>query len=69
MSREPYLDPAVLASIDAAAVRSAEPYPWQSVVGLLRDEARAELAAALPEVDAFRGVFGRRRRYGRPWKS
>lgn len=64
MNPSDFLDTAKLAAIDAAAVHAAEPFPWQGFDGLLTDAGYRELHGRLPEVEVFRKVVGKRRRYG-----
>ena len=53
-----------LHSSDPASFRNADPFPWVNPAGLLTDDAWARLRAAMPPVELFQPVFGKKRRHG-----
>ena len=59
-----YLNPAVLDSIDPAAFRTREPFPWVNPQYFIRPERYPELLATLPDIGQFRAFFGKQRKHG-----
>lgn len=59
-----YLDRHTLDSIDAAAFRSAEPFPWVNPAGFLAADAFLELANNMPELGGFTAFFAKERKHG-----
>ncbi|MEK7545963.1 MAG: 2OG-Fe(II) oxygenase [Patescibacteria group bacterium] len=59
-----YLDWEVLDGVDAAAFRTARPYPWVNPAHALTDEGRKALRSELPATELFRATFGMERAYG-----
>ena len=61
-----YLDKEQLAAIDCKSFRARTPYPWCNPTGILTEEGFAELTGNMPEVEQFRGFFGKERKHGIP---
>ena len=59
-----YLDYERLESIDVAAYRARDPYPWANPADLLRPEAFEALYENLPDVALFQRFFGKQRKAG-----
>lgn len=59
-----YLNLAALDTLDAAAFRDREPYPWVNPEGLLLEDGYRALLRDLPPVSDFEPVFGKTRKYG-----
>ena len=59
-----YLDKEQLAAIDCKSFRARTPYPWCNPTGILTEEGFAELTGNMPEVEQFRGFFGKQRKHG-----
>lgn len=60
----PYLDTQKMASISAEAFQNNSPFAWSSFDALIRDDGYDELREALPPIERFTPVFGRRRKHG-----
>lgn len=58
------IDPAVLAAVEADVVTAARPFPWCELQRLIRDAAYSQLLEELPQLEIFRKIEGKRRRYG-----
>ncbi|MEE2980827.1 MAG: hypothetical protein VYA71_04700 [Pseudomonadota bacterium] len=59
-----YLDTARLQALNSAAFQGKSPYPWVNPQGLLSAGGFRELTDALPDIDQFERVFGKRRAHG-----
>lgn len=59
-----YLDEDTLASINAAEMQHAAPFPWLSLDHLLTAEGFRTLIAERPALTLFNRVFGKSRKYG-----
>jgi hypothetical protein len=59
-----YLDQEQLSAIDCKSFRAATPYPWCNPTGILTEAGFAELTGNMPEVEQFRGFFGKQRKHG-----
>jgi len=59
-----YLNYAKMETVDGAAFRAQQPYPWINPEGMLTDEAYRALRNNLPDVAMFQKVFGVKRAHG-----
>ena len=59
-----YVDLQTLASIDTAAIRRVDPFPWVNPVGFLTAAGFTELAANLPDLHKFTPSFAKERKHG-----
>jgi len=59
-----YLNSDVLNAIDPAQFRAVEPFPWANPQYFIRPEAYSDLLATMPDIDQFRGFFGKQRKHG-----
>ena len=59
-----FLNPAVIESIDSAAFRAKEPFPWVNPQYFIRPERYLELLASMPDIARFRAFFGKQRKHG-----
>ena len=60
----PYLNPAVLDTIDPAAFRAQKPYPWINPQHFIVQERFSELLDCMPDISRFRAFFGKQRKHG-----
>jgi hypothetical protein len=63
-ARVHYLNFDKLDALDAAAFRTAEPYPWSNPADLLTAEGYTRLLESLPDVEEFENRFGVQRAHG-----
>ncbi len=59
-----YLNADVLDAIDTAQFRAQKPYPWINPQAFIRPERFDDLLRNMPEMDQFRGFFGKQRKHG-----
>ena len=63
-TKQQYLNPAVLDTIDRAAFQSQHPFPWINPQYFIREELYPELLASMPDISQFRAFFGKQRKHG-----
>jgi hypothetical protein len=59
-----YLDSKTIESIEAAAFRSQQPFPWANPAGFLTDSGYRELLETMPDVGSMSPSFGQQRKHG-----